>query len=270
MPSSSQSEDEDADADPPSPKRRRRLSASLPPVRDDVSIVSSIQDSPGERNDEDQDIPIPDAPETPGEGLRPVGEAPARAPPTHQQQQQQQPTFHAAPRFKPADAAAAAEGAAPHEPLPDVFSPRRRGEKFVPGGLAAGLRGWLMDLEAATGTKRDGEWAARVFVERVRAGGGGMRLVHGRCMRSGGDNVNDDGGSGGGRLEGEDDDNDNDDNNAPVRWTRLVLAGDGRLTGLARRNEVTVGAILGIAKPVWEVGLGREGRWVMACDWKVL
>ncbi|KAF2095467.1 hypothetical protein NA57DRAFT_79191 [Rhizodiscina lignyota] len=31
------------------------------------------------------------------------------------------------------------------EPLPDAFSPRRRGNKFVPGGMAETMRGWIMD-----------------------------------------------------------------------------------------------------------------------------
>lgn len=32
------------------------------------------------------------------------------------------------------------------QPLPEVFSPHRRGEKFIPGGMAATAREWIVDL----------------------------------------------------------------------------------------------------------------------------
>ncbi|KAH8170682.1 formyl transferase domain-containing protein [Sarocladium implicatum] len=52
-----------------------------------------------------------------------------------------QPTFRAAPRFKPTEAEALADG------LPAAFSPQRRGMKYVPGGFAAELQGWLSDVK---------------------------------------------------------------------------------------------------------------------------
>lgn len=43
----------------------------------------------------------------------------------------------------------------PAEPLPDAFSPRRRGQKFVPGGLAAEVQSWVIEAaQSATQSKR--------------------------------------------------------------------------------------------------------------------
>ncbi|KAF7533414.1 hypothetical protein G7054_g7105 [Neopestalotiopsis clavispora] len=156
----------------------------------------------------------------------------------------QQPTFQRAPRFKPVERP---EGAT-HDPLPDAFSPRRRGTKDVPGGLAAQVRDWLMDIESNTGSKRDGDFVARLAVQEVRRGQS-MVLVKGH-------NVPDDSSSTHQRT------------NTPS--LQVMLAGEGRLLDLARRNDVVVGALVAIAKPVWEINLGPEGRWAVACDWVVL
>ncbi|TKX20919.1 hypothetical protein C1H76_6956 [Elsinoe australis] len=36
------------------------------------------------------------------------------------------------------------------DPLPEFFSPHRRGERFVPGGMAAEMRSWITDLGNST------------------------------------------------------------------------------------------------------------------------
>lgn len=155
-----------------------------------------------------------------------------------------QPTFQKAPRFMPVE-----QSLVPgREPLPDVFSPHRRGARYVPGGLAAELRDWVLDIEATTGPKRDDDFLTRIAVDEVRHGTG-MILTTGRS-------VPDDG------LPPAQDD--------ASPSVRVMLAGDGRLIGLARRPEVVVGSTVGIARPVWEVNLGAEGRWAVACDWVVL
>ena len=51
---------------------------------------------------------------------------------------------------------------------------------------------------------------------------------------------------------------------------KALLAGPGRLLGLARRNEVVPGTVVGIARPTWEVELVNLGLWTVACDWVVL
>ncbi|KAI1154617.1 hypothetical protein F4825DRAFT_163293 [Nemania diffusa] len=177
-----------------------------------------------------------------------------------------QPTFQKAPRFRPAGIP---EGAPRPEPLPDAFSPRRKGAKYIQGGLAAELRDWLVDVEAGIGSgsttgpgaKRDEEWVARIRVDSLRSAdrnARGMTLVLGRQVL--------DGKSGAG-VNGE------SEEAVEVLGTntiRLVLAGPGRLSGLGVGNDVRPGVLLGIARPTWEVVLDGLGRWGVACDWVVL
>lgn len=192
-----------------------------------------------------------------------------RTPKTHQ------PTFQRAPRFKPAEVP---EGAPRPEPLPDVFSPRRKGAKYVQGGLAAELRDWLVDVEAgigsgsgsgpgsgsttAPGTKRDEEWVARIRVDSLRGGNGsarGMTLVLGRQVFDG---INNNAAGADGSEERGD--------ALGTNTVKLILAGLGRLSGLGVGNDVRPGVVLGIARPTWEVVLDGLGRWGVACDWVVL
>ncbi|KAI0407609.1 hypothetical protein F4802DRAFT_519005 [Xylaria palmicola] len=177
-----------------------------------------------------------------------------------------QPKFHKAPRFRPAEIP---ESAPRPEPLPDVFSPRRKGAKYIPGGVAAELRDWLVNVEAGVSSgstaglhaTRNEEWVARIRVDDVRGGhrsAQGMTLVMGR-------QVLDDAGDGGrGRDESE--------ANMEVLGTntvRLLLAGPGRLSGLGAGTDVKPGALLCIARPTWEITLDAIGRWGVACDWVV-
>ncbi|RYP57514.1 hypothetical protein DL769_009429 [Monosporascus sp. CRB-8-3] len=177
--------------------------------------------------------------------------------------EQQQPTFHKAPRFKQPDLPATE--APRRDPLPDAFSPHhRRGasSKYAPGGLAGEVRDWLVGIEAGIGVmkrREEGEWAARLVIEDVRVAPGMGVLVSGHRVRDGlgeGEML----GSGGAGGDGDE----------PEHGTKLVLAGQGRLVGLARRNEVGRGAVVGIAGPMWEVELSGLGSWVVACDWMVL
>lgn len=149
----------------------------------------------------------------------------------------QQPTFRAAPRFKPVETDAAA-----FDGLPVAFSPQRRGAKYIPGGLAAGLQGWLSDIKGWEGVDRGAEVVARVVVEEVRPGRR-MYLVRGREVGTS---------SSLGRVGGK----------------RFLLAGEGKLTGLGRRAVVGVGSVVNVGQPVWDVEL--EGDvWTVSCDWSV-
>ena len=69
------------------------------------------------------------------------------------------------------------------EPLPEVFSPHRRGQKFVPGGMAEMVRGWVLDAGASTSNgsvrgRGDEGWRVRVY-EVSEVGSGGMTLMRG-------------------------------------------------------------------------------------------
>ncbi|WYZ41767.1 hypothetical protein EsH8_V_000662 [Colletotrichum jinshuiense] len=148
-----------------------------------------------------------------------------------------QPTFHRAPRFKVSEAEAARQ-----EGLPDAFSPQRRGAKYVAGGLAAELQTWLAEVKGWSGGDRPADLVMTIVIDEVRPGSR-MYLVRGR------------------RIVGDDD----------VREeiaARLMLAGEGRLTGLGQKAPVVVGSSIAISQPAWEIVL--EGtRWIVACEWAV-
>ncbi|KAI0202038.1 hypothetical protein F4808DRAFT_423286 [Astrocystis sublimbata] len=185
-----------------------------------------------------------------------------------------QPTFQRAPRFKPTEIP---EGAPQPEPLPDVFSPRRKGAKYLQGGLAAELRDWLVDVEAGTtisgsssgsGTglttggminaKRGDDWILRIRVDELQGmdmGGSarGMTLIKGRQV-----------------INRETSDDGERKDELGTHALSLILAGQGRLSGLGIGNEVRPGVTVGIARPTWEVALDGLGRFGVACDWAVV
>ncbi|CRK26842.1 hypothetical protein BN1708_000647 [Verticillium longisporum] len=153
----------------------------------------------------------------------------------------QQPTFQRPPRFR------APEVEAPKpDGLPEAFSPQRRGARYIPGGLAAEMQSWLAEVKGWSGRhERQSETAVQFVVEEVEAGGM-MYLVRGRQLQA--------------EAEGM------------SLSMRLMLAGEGKLTGLAKKAEVHKGVVITIAQPAWEVALGQghgQDRWVVACDWAV-
>lgn len=164
------------------------------------------------------------------------------------------PTFHKAPRFKIVSEDPASRPQHQY-PLPDAFSPQRHGAKYVPGGLAAELRDWLVEVKGGGADRGDRDSATAVVthnaaampvveVDEVRPGLG-MWLVKGRQR------VRDGGGEG--------------------RFVdvRIILAGEGRSSGLARRSEVVGGCVVQISPPAWDIDL-PDGSWSVACDWQVL
>jgi hypothetical protein len=186
----------------------------------------------------------------------------------------QQPKFHKPPRFKPAEVPGAAS---PAEPLPDAFSPRRKGTKYIPGGLAAELREWLVDVEAGTGSgfgsgsmtsfigKRGEEWVARIRVDELRGGYGsacGMTLVTGRVVLADTHDTHEEG-----QIQGE---NEKGSEVLATNTVRVILAGPGRLSGLGVNYEVKPGSMISMARPTWEFVLDGLGRWGASCDWVVL
>lgn len=164
-----------------------------------------------------------------------------------QTQAQERQAFKPPPQFKQPSATVSLQ---PQYPLPDAFSPQRRGAKYVNGGLAGELRDWLVDVKGisdapemttATGSKAAelaGNTAARqIHVDDVRQGTG-FTLICG--SDGGGESV------------------------------RMVLAGDGRLTGLVeRRNVVKAGSAVMVFPPMWDIQLD-ERKWTVVCDWYVV
>jgi hypothetical protein len=142
----------------------------------------------------------------------------------------------------------------PVEPLPEMFSPHRRGQKFLSGGLAAEVIGWLMRLEnsflphthAGIGNR---QWAARLVIDEVRGGNNaGMTLVRGRQVYTGI------------RTEEE---------ITYVEAMKVILARQESWVGSERFSSLEVGSIVGIKGPMWEVMIGGE-KWGVGVDWNLL
>ncbi|KAI1806100.1 hypothetical protein F4811DRAFT_551293 [Daldinia bambusicola] len=189
----------------------------------------------------------------------------------------QQPVFHKAPRFKPVDLLESGPLHGAADPLPDAFSPHRsrRGAKYVPGGLAASVRDWFVDVWAGSattttgggGARRDGQgqgeggWIARILVDGVR-GSAGMTLVTGRRVlgeeEGGLDTIEEK------EKEGRESDGSGRNN------ARVVLAGSQKVVGLEKGLEVRPGSVVGVGRPSWEVMVPEQGRWGVVCEWAVL
>ncbi|KAK4503905.1 hypothetical protein PRZ48_004820 [Zasmidium cellare] len=125
------------------------------------------------------------------------------------------------------------------EPLPEAFSPHRRGEKFVPGGLAATMQQWVIETGQAAAHSRKGQGYLKGedYVLRARVvsiHGKGPILVQAR------------------HLDGGD--------------VRLMLMVDLKKDAII---DVPAGAMVGVRAPTWDIEL--EGvSWTVGVDWKVL
>ncbi|KAF6234197.1 hypothetical protein HO173_007617 [Letharia columbiana] len=125
----------------------------------------------------------------------------------------------------------------PTTATPAFFSPHRRGQKYIPGGLASSVRDWIVETSQQVHNRshaRRGEeefWDMRFRAGECRAEdpNEGMILVQ---ERSG-----------------------------AKRW---MLVGKGR-----GETKAEVGCIVGIREPTWEVQVGHE-NYMVAVEWKVL
>lgn len=146
----------------------------------------------------------------------------------------------------------------PLPPLPELFSPHRRGHKFQPDGLAATVRDWVVAVaqEAVASRNRSrtrgwGNGGVESAVEGEREGEGDgvrMRVVE---VRGGG------GGDGDGDVvlvratsgDGE-----------VRKWMLLGSGGMG--------TAVRAGVVVVVRAPVWEVEV-RGQRWGVGVEWRV-
>ncbi|WPB03688.1 uncharacterized protein RHO25_008332 [Cercospora beticola] len=124
------------------------------------------------------------------------------------------------------------------EPVPEAFSPHRRGEKFVPGGMAATLQQWVIEAGQAAAHSRRGQGylQGENYVHRVKVAsvaGHGPILVEGVHQ---------------------------DESEA-----RILLIMDGKRNS----RNVSPDSIVGIRAPCWEVELD-ERSWIVGVDWKTL
>jgi hypothetical protein len=138
------------------------------------------------------------------------------------------------PTFRPAPRFKLSEAESLGEGLPAAFSPQRRGARYLTGALAAQLQGWLSDV------KREDEVAGSSFQVTV------LGVKAGRRMYMVWGSVND-----------------------VAEPRKVILAGEGRLTGLGGRAMVMEGSVVEIGQPVWDVEVDGEA-WMVACDWAIL
>jgi hypothetical protein len=123
-------------------------------------------------------------------------------------------------------------------PLPDAFSPRRRGQKFVPGGLASELQSWV--IEAAQTASQSRPRNALSFddsvhiidVDEVKGNG----PVFARGTR-------------------------------PGKGTMKVLLVDGQANQKA--DKVKAGDRVSIRLPTWDVQV-LGGAWTVGVDWRTM
>lgn len=226
--------------------KRRRLSSS--PILKNHSEENGHQERDGFTYDLNSSPPPAVA--SPTAHRRPfLSTAPRFLDSTQPILQQDQSAFLKPPRFRPPDSA---EPAQQSDPLPDQFSPHKRGQKYVPGGLAAEVRDWLVNIDSSipssSTVNKDSQWKIRLMVDEVSGGvRSGFTLVRGRQVKSG----------------------DVDTMIDSVGDLNVVLAGEGTSMGLQKNSKVEVGKIVGIKSPVWEVII--EGKkWGVGVDWTVL
>lgn len=139
----------------------------------------------------------------------------------------------------PPDAASAAE------PLPDAFSPHRKGQRYMPGGMAAEFSSWVIETGQAASLSRRGKGYLRGsdFVREIRIS---------RVQEN-----NDHGGMGPVFVEGVD---------GGGGECKIMLAQRAE-----EKNGVKVGDVVGIRAPSWDVVVdGEGGGWVVGVDWRIV
>lgn len=159
--------------------------------------------------------------------------------------------------FVPPTSTAGSQQVVEQSPLPEAFSPHRKGQRFVAGGMAVELSAWVIETGslAVSGRRGKGYLRGMDFMHKVRVlavdegdgeekGSGKIRFVRGVGLA--GDALE--------REEGE------------VVGIMLVdCAGE--------RGTVGVGDVVGIRAPSWDVCNeieGREGKWVVGVDWRII
>ncbi|CZT17518.1 uncharacterized protein RCC_03352 [Ramularia collo-cygni] len=123
-----------------------------------------------------------------------------------------------------------------HEPLPEAFSPHRRGEKFVPGGMAATLQQWVIETgqNAAQSRRGQGYLRGEDYVLRctvLSISGKGPFMIRGKL--SDGTEV------------------------------KLLLVANSKQT------TVAVGSDVGVRAPLWNIQLD-SCSWQVGVDWRMI
>ncbi|EKD13754.1 uncharacterized protein L3040_005631 [Drepanopeziza brunnea f. sp. 'multigermtubi'] len=251
--------DEDCKLDEPSPKRRRLSTSPAHGLEESEEQPQELSQVENHESSLSSSLPMLSSPPAP---RRPISTtaprfllstpAPQSTPRDATLAPQTATPFLKPPRFRPPDPSETSQMQT--DPLPEQFSPHRRGQKYVPGGLAAEVRDWLMNLEGAlesTKEKRDksDEWLVKILIHEASGGSReGFTMVKGRQAHET---------ERGGEMADT------------IGIMKVMLAGEGQATGLQKSSNAEVGKTVGIKGPVWEVVIEGE-KWGIGVDWKVL
>ncbi|RKF73629.1 hypothetical protein GcM1_243092 [Golovinomyces cichoracearum] len=156
--------------------------------------------------------------------------------------------FAKPPIFRPPDTTK--QNDHPLDPEHDQFSPHRRGEKYVKGGLAAEVRNWLVNIKSSLpGPQMNNKdpWLVRISIEEFSGGGkAGMTIVRGKKLQTAQENISD-----------------------ILKEVKIILAGEASPISLQKYKSIEIGSTVGIRGPIWEVTIEGE-KWDVGVDWKVL
>ncbi|KAH7412064.1 hypothetical protein DE146DRAFT_264400 [Phaeosphaeria sp. MPI-PUGE-AT-0046c] len=164
----------------------------------------------------------------------------------------------------------------PSKSLPEIFSPSRKTQKYVPNGLAATLQGWIIET-ANTGFAAQ-EWRTTGGVVWGRDKEDGVKLKF-RVKEAASSSVSVHEGD----VEcypghfvfvrGETDPGLYNVSRAPSvvednGECRVLLAGQGGARGVGG-IRLRSACVVGVRAPMWEVDVGGE-KWVVGVDWALL
>ena len=129
----------------------------------------------------------------------------------------------------------------PTEPLPDAFSPHKRGRQFIPGAMAAELQSWILEAGNAAVQSRRGKAYLKgedysVTISADEVAGEGPIFVKGQTS----DGV--------------------------AEQAMLIVERD---RAGSKKVSVEVGDVVGIHDPTWRVNIMKV-QWVVGVDWKIL
>ena len=160
----------------------------------------------------------------------------------------------------------------PSKPLPEIFSPSRKTERYLPGGLASIVTAWIIET-ANTG-----------FAAQTNAGWGhykedGVKLrvrisavSKGHARAAGDEDEIECYTSGVAFVRGMTEPGLYNSSRAPCgiddeAELRILLAGQGGARGAG--VKIRVGSVVGIRQPMWDIEVAGE-KWLVGVDWVVL
>ncbi|KAH7082763.1 hypothetical protein BKA63DRAFT_137599 [Paraphoma chrysanthemicola] len=162
----------------------------------------------------------------------------------------------------------------PSKPLPEIFSPSRKTQKYVPGGLASTVQSWIIETantgfaaqERGVTWGREREDGVRLKVRVTRAAGSTGRHEDDSsevecfpgCFVF---------------VRGESEPGMYNFSRAPSvvgndPELRILLAGQGGARG-GGGVKIHIGGVVGVRQPMWDVDVNGE-TWVVGVDWVVL